>query len=29
MFGVGLFHYLLQIPMPVLQWSSRHVAGGL
>jgi hypothetical protein len=22
LFGVGLFHYLLQIPMPVLEWHS-------
>ncbi len=21
-FGVGLFHYLLQVPMPVLQWQG-------
>lgn len=21
-FGVALFHYLLQIPMPVLEWKS-------
>jgi hypothetical protein len=28
-FGVGLFHYLLQIPMPVLQWNSPARAWGL
>ena len=21
-FGVGLFHYLLQVPMPVLEWRG-------
>jgi len=28
-FGVGLFHYLLQIPMPVLEWKSPAQAWGL
>ncbi|MEW6455003.1 MAG: tripartite tricarboxylate transporter TctB family protein [Pseudomonadota bacterium] len=28
-FGVGLFHYLLQIPMPVLQWNLPTHAWGL
>ena len=28
-FGVGLFHYLLQIPMPVLQWQAPVHAWGL
>ena len=29
LFGVGLFHYLLQIPMPVLEWKSPAQAWGL
>jgi hypothetical protein len=28
-FGVGLFHYLLQIPMPVLEWKNPMLAWGL
>jgi uncharacterized protein (DUF486 family) len=28
-FGVALFHYLLQLPMPVLEWKSPAQAWGL